>query len=177
MDYKGQNGFLNVLMVLKWWRDALEVASPDWEEAVSDITWVLQKMKECVLLVVRWISLAKTVLRATTRPSSPVANVSNIAAAVGTAGGAQSGNSRNGLVAMPVTENAVNSGAKNIVESQPQAQATPRHTEKAGATPNTERPVIPKTACRGPGSRIGTEGLSQEELDEMDEDPDADMEA
>ncbi|KAJ7788721.1 hypothetical protein B0H14DRAFT_2226447, partial [Mycena olivaceomarginata] len=41
MDYKGQNGFLNVLMVLKWWRNALEVASPDWEEAVNDVTWVL----------------------------------------------------------------------------------------------------------------------------------------
>ncbi|KAJ7350502.1 hypothetical protein DFH08DRAFT_668552, partial [Mycena albidolilacea] len=44
MDYKGQNGLLNVLMVLKWWRDALEVVSPDWEEAVNDVTWVLQKM-------------------------------------------------------------------------------------------------------------------------------------
>ncbi|KAJ7348995.1 hypothetical protein DFH08DRAFT_998340 [Mycena albidolilacea] len=44
MEYKGQNGFLNVLMLLKWWRDAMKDASPDWEEAMDDVTWVLQKM-------------------------------------------------------------------------------------------------------------------------------------
>jgi hypothetical protein len=44
MDFKGQNGFLNLLMVLKWWRDAIEVASPDWEEGVGDVTWVLEEM-------------------------------------------------------------------------------------------------------------------------------------
>ncbi|KAJ7017584.1 hypothetical protein C8F04DRAFT_883777, partial [Mycena alexandri] len=44
MDIGGQNGFLNVLMVLKWWRDAMRVASPDWEEAVGDVTWVLQEI-------------------------------------------------------------------------------------------------------------------------------------
>ncbi|KAJ7745173.1 hypothetical protein B0H14DRAFT_2406767, partial [Mycena olivaceomarginata] len=43
-EYKGQNGFLNVLMLLKWWRDAMKDASPDWEEAMDDVTWVLQKM-------------------------------------------------------------------------------------------------------------------------------------
>lgn len=46
MDYKGQNGFLNVLMVLKWWRDAIDIPSPDWEEAVAEVTWVLQQMKK-----------------------------------------------------------------------------------------------------------------------------------
>ncbi|KAJ7795040.1 hypothetical protein B0H14DRAFT_2392076 [Mycena olivaceomarginata] len=45
MEYKGQNGFLNVLMLLKWWRDAMKDASPDWEEAVDDVTWVLQKLR------------------------------------------------------------------------------------------------------------------------------------
>jgi hypothetical protein len=44
MEYKGQDGFLNVLMLLKWWRDAMKDASPDWEEAMDDVTWVLQKM-------------------------------------------------------------------------------------------------------------------------------------
>ncbi|KAJ7047954.1 hypothetical protein C8F04DRAFT_885131, partial [Mycena alexandri] len=44
MDYCGQNGFLNVLMVLKWWRDAMEESSPDWEDAVDDVIWVLQQM-------------------------------------------------------------------------------------------------------------------------------------
>ncbi|KAJ7787482.1 hypothetical protein B0H14DRAFT_2269848, partial [Mycena olivaceomarginata] len=41
LDIHGQNGFLNLLMCLKWWHDAMEVQSPDWEEAVDDVTWVL----------------------------------------------------------------------------------------------------------------------------------------
>ncbi|KAJ7898152.1 hypothetical protein B0H14DRAFT_2265486, partial [Mycena olivaceomarginata] len=43
MNLFGQNGFLNVLMVLKWWRDAMPKASPDWEEAISDVTWALKE--------------------------------------------------------------------------------------------------------------------------------------
>ncbi|KAJ7642661.1 hypothetical protein DFH06DRAFT_999755 [Mycena polygramma] len=50
LDINGQNGFLNVLVGLKWWRDELEEGSPDWEEAVDDVTWVLQQMKEYVAL-------------------------------------------------------------------------------------------------------------------------------
>ncbi|KAJ7895599.1 hypothetical protein B0H14DRAFT_2333773, partial [Mycena olivaceomarginata] len=46
LDLYGQNGFLNVLMVLKWWRDAMSEASPDWEEGVADVTWVLQQMQK-----------------------------------------------------------------------------------------------------------------------------------
>ncbi|KAK6996614.1 hypothetical protein R3P38DRAFT_3221658 [Favolaschia claudopus] len=45
LDLYGQNGFLNVLITLKWWRDALEEISPDWEEAVDDVTWVLSAME------------------------------------------------------------------------------------------------------------------------------------
>ncbi|KAJ7116745.1 hypothetical protein C8R46DRAFT_930984 [Mycena filopes] len=45
MDYRGQNGFLNVMMSLKWWRDALKEVSPDWEEAVGDVSWVLSEMR------------------------------------------------------------------------------------------------------------------------------------
>jgi hypothetical protein len=45
MNLFGQNGFLNVLMVLKWWRDAMPKASPDWEEAISDVTWALKEMQ------------------------------------------------------------------------------------------------------------------------------------
>jgi hypothetical protein len=48
-DYHGQNGFLNMLMCLKWWRDAMEEASPDWEEAVDDVAWVLQQMQRFVV--------------------------------------------------------------------------------------------------------------------------------
>ncbi|KAJ7030838.1 hypothetical protein C8F04DRAFT_961203, partial [Mycena alexandri] len=46
MDFRGQNGFLNVLMVLKWWRNTKKDTSPDWEEAVGDVTWVLQEMQK-----------------------------------------------------------------------------------------------------------------------------------
>ncbi|KAJ7078287.1 hypothetical protein B0H15DRAFT_739743, partial [Mycena belliarum] len=44
MDYCGKNGFLNVLIALKWWRNALPGGSKDWEAAVDDVTWVLGKM-------------------------------------------------------------------------------------------------------------------------------------
>jgi hypothetical protein len=49
LDIHRQNGFLNLLMCLKWWHDAMEVPSLDWEEAVEDIMWVLQQMKRYVL--------------------------------------------------------------------------------------------------------------------------------
>ncbi|KAJ6451813.1 hypothetical protein C8R47DRAFT_916658, partial [Mycena vitilis] len=41
MDYPGQNGFLNILMCLKWWRDAMETESRDWKDAIEDVTWAL----------------------------------------------------------------------------------------------------------------------------------------
>ncbi|KAJ6490571.1 hypothetical protein C8R47DRAFT_939242, partial [Mycena vitilis] len=44
MDLYGQNGFLNVLMCLKWWRDALENETRDWREGVDDVTWVIKKL-------------------------------------------------------------------------------------------------------------------------------------
>ncbi|KAJ7662940.1 hypothetical protein B0H14DRAFT_2280556, partial [Mycena olivaceomarginata] len=44
LDLHGQNGFLNVLVSLKWWRDAMSGPSPDWEDAVADVTWVLDEM-------------------------------------------------------------------------------------------------------------------------------------
>jgi hypothetical protein len=56
LEFRGQNGFLNVMACLKWWRDAMETPSPDWEEAVDDVTWVLGKMKG---LVVPLLSLSR----------------------------------------------------------------------------------------------------------------------
>ncbi|KAJ7805262.1 hypothetical protein B0H14DRAFT_2268733, partial [Mycena olivaceomarginata] len=41
LDFHGQNGFLNVMVCLKWWRDVMKTPSPDWEEAVDDVTWAL----------------------------------------------------------------------------------------------------------------------------------------
>ncbi|KAJ7435836.1 hypothetical protein B0H11DRAFT_1755500, partial [Mycena galericulata] len=46
MNYNGQNGFLNVLMSLKWWRDCMSEASKDWEDAVEDVTWALSEMEK-----------------------------------------------------------------------------------------------------------------------------------
>ncbi|KAJ7683743.1 hypothetical protein B0H14DRAFT_2654645 [Mycena olivaceomarginata] len=31
-------------MVLKWWRDAMSVASPDWEQGIAEVTWVLEQL-------------------------------------------------------------------------------------------------------------------------------------
>jgi len=40
----GQNGFLNVVMSLCWWKNAMELNSDtgDWDNAVADVIWVLQ---------------------------------------------------------------------------------------------------------------------------------------
>ncbi|KAJ6455131.1 hypothetical protein C8R47DRAFT_949050, partial [Mycena vitilis] len=40
----GQNGFLNVVVCLQWWRASLETPSEDWIRAVDDVTWVVEKM-------------------------------------------------------------------------------------------------------------------------------------
>ncbi|KAJ7485483.1 hypothetical protein FB451DRAFT_1027618, partial [Mycena latifolia] len=45
MEYYSQNGFLNVLMALKWWRDALPAESKGWDAAVTDVMWVLGRME------------------------------------------------------------------------------------------------------------------------------------
>ncbi|KAJ7210359.1 hypothetical protein GGX14DRAFT_363469 [Mycena pura] len=40
----GQNGFLNVIICLKWWRLKMDSASDGWQRAVSDVKWVLGGM-------------------------------------------------------------------------------------------------------------------------------------
>jgi hypothetical protein len=40
----GQNGFLNVIVCLKWWHSSMETPSDGWTRAVADVTWVLEKM-------------------------------------------------------------------------------------------------------------------------------------
>ncbi|KAJ7767597.1 hypothetical protein B0H14DRAFT_2402747 [Mycena olivaceomarginata] len=44
LDLPGPNGFLNVLVCLKWWRERLEQESPVWREGVEDVLWVLERM-------------------------------------------------------------------------------------------------------------------------------------
>ncbi|KAJ7886939.1 hypothetical protein B0H13DRAFT_1627717, partial [Mycena leptocephala] len=48
LDVPGRNGFLNILMCLKWWGDMLgpEEAekSKEWMEAVTDVTWALDRL-------------------------------------------------------------------------------------------------------------------------------------
>ncbi|KAJ7486372.1 hypothetical protein B0H11DRAFT_1617509, partial [Mycena galericulata] len=40
MRVPGKNGFLSVLIGLKWWREAEGVATAGWAGAVDDVTWV-----------------------------------------------------------------------------------------------------------------------------------------
>ncbi|KAJ7894478.1 hypothetical protein B0H14DRAFT_2198429, partial [Mycena olivaceomarginata] len=40
----GQNGFLNIIVCLKWWRSSMETPSDAWMCAVADVKWVLGKM-------------------------------------------------------------------------------------------------------------------------------------
>jgi hypothetical protein len=59
LDLHGQNAFLNVLVSLKWWRDALSGPSPDWEDSVADVTWVLDEMEKCIILFIPWFDRLK----------------------------------------------------------------------------------------------------------------------
>ncbi|KAJ6631625.1 hypothetical protein B0H10DRAFT_1772677, partial [Mycena sp. CBHHK59/15] len=40
----GPNGFLNVLICLKWWRVALPFETQGWLLAVGDVAWVLRQI-------------------------------------------------------------------------------------------------------------------------------------
>jgi hypothetical protein len=44
MDVPGQNGFLNVLICLKWWRERIDEESEEWKDVLEDILWVLHQM-------------------------------------------------------------------------------------------------------------------------------------
>ncbi|KAJ7125574.1 hypothetical protein C8R43DRAFT_843012, partial [Mycena crocata] len=44
LRYPGQNGFLNIVVGLKWWREELEEEQSAWIEAVADVTWVIKAM-------------------------------------------------------------------------------------------------------------------------------------
>ncbi|KAJ7354142.1 hypothetical protein DFH08DRAFT_984420, partial [Mycena albidolilacea] len=44
LDLPGPNGFLNVLVCLKWWRERLEQELPAWREGFEDMLWVLERM-------------------------------------------------------------------------------------------------------------------------------------
>ncbi|KAJ7713648.1 hypothetical protein B0H14DRAFT_2413742, partial [Mycena olivaceomarginata] len=40
----GQNGFLNIIVCLKWWYSPMETPSEAWMSTVADVDWVLGKM-------------------------------------------------------------------------------------------------------------------------------------
>ncbi|KAJ7806503.1 hypothetical protein B0H13DRAFT_1669770, partial [Mycena leptocephala] len=42
MKVPGANGFLSVLVCLKWWKDA--GGEGDWADSVADVTWVLERL-------------------------------------------------------------------------------------------------------------------------------------
>ncbi|KAJ7086003.1 hypothetical protein B0H15DRAFT_742123, partial [Mycena belliarum] len=46
MKTSGINGFLSVLMALKWWRRALtgSASAEEWAACVDDVVWVLRQM-------------------------------------------------------------------------------------------------------------------------------------
>jgi hypothetical protein len=42
----GPNGMLNVLICLRWWRDVIdETELGAWEEALKDVSWVMEQNK------------------------------------------------------------------------------------------------------------------------------------
>ncbi|KAJ7184048.1 hypothetical protein B0H12DRAFT_1083253 [Mycena haematopus] len=162
LDLYGQNAFLNVLMCLKWWRDAIPVASPDWENAVDDVTWVLQQMD----------------LPTASRASPP----SSTAIADGNSAGPDPGviNAIPKVFSFPVRSHNGELGPVAGVSTHPPAAAIVNvavlSVQPAGATLDM---AIDGNAQMGAVLRVsgaGTEGLSQEELDEMMNDPDAEME-
>jgi hypothetical protein len=40
----GQNGFLNVVVCLKWWFLSMQTPSDAWKDAVQDVIWALAKL-------------------------------------------------------------------------------------------------------------------------------------
>ncbi|KAJ7752155.1 hypothetical protein B0H16DRAFT_1460123 [Mycena metata] len=157
----GPNGFLNILMVLKWWRDAMKEVSPDWEEAVGDVTWVLHQMRN----------------EKEGRTVTPPVQLVLCAPAV-----------TPGMVGPEGTENTANSLLKtasaptdreNTQTIIPQARPltfrrqTAEQVLNSALNPNLR---AQEETSSGVAKSVIGEGLSQEELDEMEDDPDADME-
>ncbi|KAK7052715.1 hypothetical protein R3P38DRAFT_3173036 [Favolaschia claudopus] len=118
LDLYGHNAFLNVLMALKWWRDAMSDASPDWEDAVGDVTWALSSMERAVL--------------DSESPPTPT--------------------------------------------NPPPAEIQPPARTNGSPKPNAEIPEIRELQREeGVGRTVGGYVLSQEELDEMEADSQADL--
>jgi hypothetical protein len=43
MKVPGANGFLSVLVCLKWWKEG--GGEGDWADSVADVTWVLERLR------------------------------------------------------------------------------------------------------------------------------------
>ncbi|KAF7378028.1 hypothetical protein MSAN_00226700 [Mycena sanguinolenta] len=158
LDIHRQNGFLNVLMCLKWWHDAMDVSLPDWEEAVDDITWVLERMNDGP----ESVPIPPTI---TNSPAPPPIT--------GTAATAsdQSADS----TAAPAT--AI--GQNDKMDIRPGiSPASPQHKPRplwARGGQNQQAPREGGLGDLSAAAHSGTEGLTQEELDEINADPDAVM--
>ncbi|KAF7342848.1 hypothetical protein MSAN_02000900 [Mycena sanguinolenta] len=164
LDYKGQNGFLNVLMLLKWWRDAMEEGSPDWEEAVNDVTWVLQQMNECSednpILPDATTNPATATKRPTVAEDANKSPTTNEAAA--DAGGTGGG---------PAPHDNTPRSAPQLPHPPPRPKPRPLNRGMLDRDVPSEAEPMREAA----GLLLGTEGLSQEELDEINADMEADM--
>jgi hypothetical protein len=178
MDYQGQNGFLNVLVCLKWWRDALEDASPDWEDAVDDVTWVLRQMAECVFLPA--FSLGSDTSEPGNRDNGsteePVAAPTNDAATPGTGGTNTNGNPPRTPVSIGGSQRRSGITVNEVRDIHMHNATAKSGIQNDEAARNRVIPSRTEITRKEGGARPGTEGLSQEELDEMENDSQADME-
>ncbi|KAF7345202.1 hypothetical protein MSAN_01896700 [Mycena sanguinolenta] len=154
MDILGQNGFLNVLMCLKWWRDAMDAPSPDWEEALNDVTWVLERMSD---------RMANSSPPTASSSPTPAANTDITARMPNRAGGAP-------------THTSTQGSHKNEAEVLPGNTPVPKPRALwARDGLNRQTPRESELVDMRAAAHPGTEGLSQEELDEINGDPDADL--
>ncbi|KAJ7504122.1 hypothetical protein B0H11DRAFT_2221569 [Mycena galericulata] len=153
MDYNGQNGFLNVLMSLKWWRDSMPEASKDWEDAVEDVTWALSEMEKDSNEGARTpdVPATPTQARAGSEPNAP----------------------KEPVAVVPHPAHPSNAGENTTVIAQQQHSASVPPT--ASTVPEMEIVVHDVSAAVFAGGCAELGGLSEEELREIEMDPEAEM--
>ncbi|KAF7341811.1 hypothetical protein MSAN_02036000 [Mycena sanguinolenta] len=161
---RARMGFLNVLMLLKWWRDAMEEGSPDWEEAVNDVTWVLQQMNEC--------SEDNPILPdATTNPATATSAPLSL----------KTRTSPRQQTKLQRMQGAREEGRRlttthlGVPPQLPHPPPRPKPRPLNRGMLDRDVPSEAEPMREPAGLLLGTEGLSQEELDEINADMEADM--
>ncbi|KAJ7804573.1 hypothetical protein B0H14DRAFT_3486062 [Mycena olivaceomarginata] len=85
LNLPGPNGFLNVLMCLKWWREQVATETNEWKEVVEDVTWVLRQMNGTPAPAPATTALATAATPATATSPAPAPAASAPAGTAGTA--------------------------------------------------------------------------------------------